>query len=101
MNISTIFVKICNMSLTATYCIAAVILLRIGAGAPDRVVPLAPEPVLLDDDSEVFASRADECFHVRADCPRIEGEAVALKLVTAVEFEKTLCPACGANARVE
>lgn len=29
MNISTIFMKICNMSLTATYCIAAVILLRL------------------------------------------------------------------------
>lgn len=28
MNISAIFMKICNMSLTATYCIAAVILLR-------------------------------------------------------------------------
>lgn len=29
MNISTIFMKICNMSLTATYCIAAVILIRL------------------------------------------------------------------------
>ena len=29
MNISTIFMKICNMSLTATYCIAAVILVRL------------------------------------------------------------------------
>lgn len=29
MNISVIFMKICNMSLTATYCIAAVILLRL------------------------------------------------------------------------
>ena len=80
---------------------AAAILLRGGAGAPDRVVPLAPEPVRLNDDSQVFASRADACFHVRADCVKIEGEAVVLKLVTAVEFEKALCPVCGANARVE
>ena len=29
MNISTIFMKLCNMSLTATYCIAAVILVRL------------------------------------------------------------------------
>ena len=29
MNISTFFMKICNMSLTATYCIAAIILLRL------------------------------------------------------------------------
>lgn len=29
MNIGTVFMKICNMSLTATYCIAAVILLRL------------------------------------------------------------------------
>ena len=29
MNISTIFMKLCNMSLTATYCIAAVILIRL------------------------------------------------------------------------
>ena len=72
-----------------------------GARAPDRVVPLAPEKLRLDADSDVYASRADEFFHVCPDCSKIEGKAVALKLVTALEFEKALCPSCGADVSME
>ena len=80
---------------------AAGFMLRGGQSAPDRVVPLAPEAVTLTDDSEVYASREDACFHIHADCPRIEGEAVALKLITAREFEKTPCPECAGSVLME
>ena len=76
---------------------AAALLLRGGGSAPDRVVPLAPEAVTLTDDSVVYASREDAHFHLKADCARAEGETVALKYVTAREFEKTACSACGAS----
>ena len=76
---------------------AAALFLNQQRNAPDRVIPLAPEITALDGDSEVYASREDAHFHLRPDCGKIEGEAVALKLVTALEFEKELCPDCGAN----
>ena len=76
---------------------AAALFLNRQENAPDRVVPLAPEMTALDGDSEVYASREDAHFHLRPDCAKIEGEAVALKLVTALEFEKELCSDCGAN----
>ena len=82
-------------------CAGAALMFRSESRAPDRVVPLAPEAVRLDADSVVYASRADACFHVKPDCERIEGEIVALKLVTAREFEKALCPACGANVLMD
>lgn len=80
---------------------AAAFMLRGGERAPDRVVPLAPEMVVLNDDSEVYASREDAHFHMSAACEKIEGEAVALKFVTAREFEKTVCPACGGNVLLD
>lgn len=80
---------------------AVAYVLQSGQRAPDRVVPLAPEVVHLDDTSEVYASREDAHYHIAPDCPKIEGEAVALKRVTAVEFEKTLCPSCGASVAAD
>lgn len=80
---------------------AVAYVLQSGQRAPDRVIPLAPEAVQLNDDSEVYASRVDGCYHVVPDCPKIAGEAVALRRVTAVEFEKTLCPYCGAGVAVD
>ena len=80
---------------------AAALFLNRGENAPDRVIPLSPELTALDTDAEVYASREDARFHVRMDCPRLEGDAVALKFVTAKEFEKTLCPYCGASVQAE
>ena len=80
---------------------AAALLLRGGAATPDRVVPLAPDAIHMSADTEVYASREDAHYHLRPDCARIEGETVVLKLVTALEFEKIPCPACGSNAVVE
>ena len=76
---------------------AAAMALRGGESAPDRVVPLAPESIRLNDDSEVYASRDDARYHVRPECPQAGDEVVSLKLITAKEFEKTLCPVCGGN----
>ncbi len=90
----------------AAACLALVVgaslLLLNGKGrAPDQVVPLAPEVLALRGGDVVYASRADEFYHVRRDCPRAGERCVALKLVTALEFEKELCPECGANYAVE
>lgn len=80
----------------------ALLLLRGGEGAPDdRVAPPAPEVVPLLIQDTVYASATDEHYHVRADCPNLTGEPVALKLVTALEFEKTLCPDCGKKYYVD
>ena len=76
-------------------------LLRGREAAPDSVTPLAPNVIVLHTSDEVYASRADACFHVRPDCPKAAAEGVVLKLVTALEFGKELCPDCGANYVVE
>lgn len=64
----------------------------------DHVAQPQIEALVLTQDSEVFAANADPCFHIRADCPKAGDGCVALKLISALEFEKTLCPVCGANA---
>lgn len=75
----------------------AMLLLRGGGGPQDRVAAQLREAKQLNADDAVYASRADAYYHVAADCPEIEGRPVALQLITAVEFEKELCPACGAD----
>ena len=42
-----------------------------------------------------------DCFHVHGECPEASDTAVQLPLVTALEFEKTLCPVCGVNVQIE
>lgn len=63
----------------------------------DHVAQPEIEALVLTQDSEVFAANADPCFHLHADCPQADENCVALKLVSALEFGKTLCPVCGAN----
>ena len=63
----------------------------------DHVAQPEIEALVLTQDSEVFAANADPCFHLHADCPQADGNCVTLKLVSALEFDKTLCPVCGAN----
>lgn len=68
---------------------------------PDRVAaPTAGITVLTKNDT-VYASNADACFHVHESCPLAGENAVSLPLVTALEFEKTLCETCGVNVRIE
>ena len=74
--------------------------LRRPADAPDRVAAPAPELKLLTDESTVYAAMADAYFHVRSGCSGAMAEQVELPLVTALEFEKEICPVCGADVRL-
>lgn len=64
---------------------------------PDRVAAPGASLRVLREDEIVYSARTDECFHLRRDCSRAEADQVALQLITALEFEKKLCPACGAD----
>lgn len=63
----------------------------------DRVAAPSASLRTLREDEIVYSAPADACFHLRKDCSRAEADQVALQLVTALEFEKQLCPACGGN----
>ena len=63
----------------------------------DRVAAPSASLRTLREDEIVSSAAADACFHLRKDCSRAEADQVALQLVTALEFEKELCPACGGN----
>ena len=63
----------------------------------DRVAAPSASLRTLREDEIVYSAPADACFHLRKDCSRAEGDPLALQLITALEFEKQLCPACGAN----
>lgn len=80
---------------------AAGLALRPRAEAPDRVTAPGVELRTLCDGDIVYAARADEYYHVRPDCGSAMAEQVELQLETAREFQKKLCPVCGANVRVE
>ena len=89
-------------ALACAACLALVIgaagfMLGREADAPDRVAAPNVELRTLKSDDIVYAARADACFHVRADCSEAMAEQVELQLITALEFEKKLCPVCGAN----
>lgn len=86
--------------------LAACLCLVMGVGAlmlggrregVDHVTEPAAQARVLTEDAIVYASMQDEYFHVYKACSEQRGEAVELPLVTALEFEKRLCPVCGAN----
>jgi len=87
------------ISIAACLCVAlgvGAVVLRSGAAkAPDRVASSITEKRILARDETVYASKEDACFHVRTDCAQIQGETVELQLMTALEFEKSLCGECG------
>lgn len=87
------------ISIAACLCVAlgvGAVALRSAPGkAPDRVAAPIAETRILARDELVHASMGDPCFHVRTDCGQIQGETVELQLMTALEFEKSLCPVCG------
>lgn len=66
----------------------------------DRVAAPRAELQMLAEDSIVYAAQADPYFHLRRSCPSAMAEQVQLKLITALEFEKEICPECGANVRL-
>ena len=67
----------------------------------DNVASPVVETTLLRLTDTVYSSNSDACFHVHAACPHVGENAVDLQLVTALEFEKTLCPTCGVNVKIE
>jgi len=74
---------------------------REGVDSPDHVTTQVAEVTVLKGGDSVYASNGDGCFHVYASCPLAGETAVELPLVTALEFEKTLCATCGVNVRIE
>lgn len=67
---------------------------------PDRVISPDIELQMLHGNDIVYAAQADACFHVRSDCDEAMTEQVEMQLQTALEFEKKLCPVCGAHVRL-
>lgn len=74
--------------------------LHAGQDVPDHVATPDVQLRSLAPDDTVYAARADAYFHVRADCGEAMAEQVELQLQTAQEFEKKLCPVCGAQVRL-
>lgn len=65
---------------------------------PDRTAVTAKPVIVLTAESVVFASEDDPLFHIDRSC---SDHSVELPLITALEFDKTLCPVCGARAVIE
>lgn len=76
------------------------ITLRREPEAPDRVAAAQLQLRTLAMESVVYAAQADACFHVDSGCSAAMAEQVQLQLVTALEFEKELCPVCGRNVQL-
>lgn len=89
------------ISMAACLCIVlgvGAVALRSGpADAPDRVASPVTDIRILTRDEAVYASKTDAYFHIKKNCPAAQGEDVELQLMTALEFEKKLCTACGAG----
>lgn len=75
---------------------AAVLLTRLNA-APDQTVVESKPVIVLTAQSIVFTSKDDPYFHIDRSCAE---HSVELPLITALEFEKTLCPVCGERAAI-
>ena len=76
------------------------IVFRREADAPDRIASPEVELRVLAPDSIVHAAMADAYFHIQSNCSGAMAEQVELPLITALEFEKEICPICGANVRL-
>ena len=75
---------------------AAALLTNLNA-APDQTAVESKPIIVLTAQSIVFASKDDPYFHIDRSCSE---HSVELPLVTALEFEKTLCPVCGERAAI-
>ena len=76
---------------------AAVLLIRPNA-LPDHTA-VEPRPaIILTAQSIVFTAKDDPYFHIDRTCA---DHSVEVHLCTALEFDKTICPVCGARAAIE
>jgi len=69
--------------------------------APDHVDVVLAAPEIIAMDAPVFSTMDDPHLHIDAGCPQMIENEVELQLQTALEFEKTPCPVCCANAEFE
>ena len=69
--------------------------------APDQVDVVLAAPTVIAMDTPVLATKDDPYLHIDAACPKTIENEVEIQLVTALEFEKTPCPDCCANAEFE
>lgn len=79
---------------------AAGMMLRRDPDTTDRVAAPQVELRSLNYDSNVYAAQADPYFHVHSRCSAAMAEQVKLQLVTALEFQKEICPSCGGNVQL-
>ena len=69
--------------------------------SPDHVDVVLAAPTVVTLDTSVYSTKDDPYLHMDAACPKTVDNEVELRLVTALEFEKTPCPDCCANAQFE
>ncbi|MDO4371927.1 MAG: hypothetical protein Q4D43_11415 [Clostridia bacterium] len=81
----------------ACLAITAAVLLTQPNAAPDQTAVESKPVIVLTAQSIVFASKDDPYFHIDRSCAE---HSVELPLITALEFEKTLCPICGERAAI-
>ncbi len=86
--------RIAAIAACAAFAIIAATVLVVNMDVPDRIMAAPEDMIVLTAESTVFASNADPKFHIDRSC----GESlVELPLITALEFDKAICPKCGAR----
>lgn len=84
-------------AIAACLAITAVVLLIRPDALPDHTAVESKPAIVLTAQSIVFASKDDPYFHIDRSCAE---HSVELPLITALEFDKTLCPVCGERAAI-
>jgi len=69
--------------------------------APDQANVVLAAPTIITMDTPVFSTKDDPYLHLETACPKTIKNEVELKLVTALEFEKSPCPDCCAHVQFE
>ena len=69
--------------------------------APDHVDVVLAAPTVITAHTPVFSTLDDPHLHIDSACPKTIDNEVEIQLITALEFEKTPCPDCCANAKFE
>lgn len=81
---------------------AAVFFARSNQVNNDTVTPpvLSQSDMAIDRETPVFTSRTDPYYHSTLDCDSAYEDSVEIPLITALEFEKSACPACAGELMV-
>lgn len=90
----------CAAVIAVMLCIGAMQLSRRSV-APDQTNTVLAAPTIVASDTFVFSTKDDPYLHLDASCPMMIENEVEIRLITAIEFEKTPCPECCINAQFE